>query len=82
MVGTADAVVLCGVPFGPGNVVNLALAEQALADGKAVYIMEGVAARDYTPGRDAVGRVERLMRGGAKVWTNVTDLLRQLPHQG
>jgi iron complex transport system ATP-binding protein len=75
----ADALVVCGVPFGPGNVVNLELAAQALAAGRPVFLMEGIAERDYTPAREAAARAEALARGGAQTWGTIADLMNRLP---
>ncbi len=80
MTRETDAIVICGVPFGPGNVVNLDLAQQALDAGKPVLIMEGIADRDYTPDRIATKRVQDLMNRGAKSWQDLTDLLNMIPH--
>jgi iron complex transport system ATP-binding protein len=38
LAAAADAVVVCEVPFGPGNVANLDLAAGALARGAAVFV--------------------------------------------
>ncbi|MEI6971560.1 MAG: ABC transporter ATP-binding protein [bacterium] len=76
---TADAVVICGVPFGPGNTANLALAREALARGKRVLVMDGVEERDFTPDREATRAVQELLRGGAVTWRNEADLLDALP---
>jgi iron complex transport system ATP-binding protein len=75
----ANAFVVCGVPFGPGNVVNLELAERVLARGVPVYIMAGVEERDYTPDRKASAIVERLRGAGAQEWESVADLMGMLP---
>jgi iron complex transport system ATP-binding protein len=80
MVEEADGVVVGLVPFGPGNLVNLRLAESALKAGKPVWIASGTASRDYTPGREAATTVAQLRRAGAIEWTGVqelTTLLRQ-----
>jgi len=79
MAKKADAMVVCGVPFGPGNLVNLSLAEQALAAKKRVFIMAGIADRDYTPGHEASARAKKLESLGAVTWHNITDLLKLLP---
>jgi iron complex transport system ATP-binding protein len=79
MVGRADAVVLSSVPFGSGNVSNLGLLDQALARGVPVFVMEGIAQRDYTPNREATTRVQALIARGARTWRNVADLLMLLP---
>jgi iron complex transport system ATP-binding protein len=79
MVAAADAVVVCGVPFGPGNLVNLDLAEGAARQGKRVLVRSGLAERDYTPGHEATRRLGRLQELGAMTWENVTDLSGMLP---
>jgi iron complex transport system ATP-binding protein len=75
----AQAVVVCGMPFGTGNAANLQLAEEALAAGKRVLIMDGVQDRDYTPDRRATARAEALVRQGAVTWQHVADLIDALP---
>jgi iron complex transport system ATP-binding protein len=80
MVSQADAVIVCGVPFGPGNVVNLDLVEQALTAKKKVFIMDGVSDRDYTPNRDANRKANLLLSAGAASWRTITDLFGALPH--
>ena len=78
MVSRADAVIVCGVPFGPGNVVNLDLAEQALKAKKRVFVMEGIRDRDYTPNRDAARKSAALLAAGATPWRTITDLFALL----
>jgi iron complex transport system ATP-binding protein len=75
----AHAFVVCGVPFGPGNLVNLELAERVLARGIPVFIMAGISERDYTPERKATATAERLCAAGAQEWESVADLLQLLP---
>ena len=75
----ADAVVLTSVPFGPGNVANLAILEAALALGKPVAVCSGIETRDYTANREAVARVQSLLQKGAVAWRHATDLMRLLP---
>jgi len=79
MAGTADAVVVCGVPFGTGNVANLDLAEAAARRGKTVLILDGVGERDYTPDRAAARRFEELKALGVVMWESPADLVRLLP---
>jgi len=79
MASDAQAVVLCDVPFGPGNLANLDLAEAALKRGARVFIMEGIDGRDYTPTREAVRRVQALLANGATPYRSVADLLDLLP---
>lgn len=78
----ADAVVICGVPFGPGNTANLLIAREALARGGRVLIMEGVDRRDFTPNREAVNAVSDMIRDGARTWHDMADLLDALPGSG
>jgi iron complex transport system ATP-binding protein len=79
MVQKADAVVVCAVPFGPGNMANLRLAEEALANYKPVFFAPGIADRDYTADRSAAAAEEKLASGGAVAWQAITDLLALLP---
>ena len=74
----ADLLVVSDVPFGPGNLVNLRLAKDALKAGKKVWIAEGIADRDYTEGKQAVMVVQQLLEGGAKTWTNLHELMKEL----
>jgi iron complex transport system ATP-binding protein len=76
----ADAVVLTAVPFGPGNLPNLTLLEDALTKGRRVLVIEGIEARDYTPGREAVARVRALLERGARACRDVAELTQRLPH--
>ena len=74
----ADFLVVSDVPFGPGNLVNLRLAKDALKAGKEVWIAEGSTDRDYTEGKQAAAVVEQLLADGAKTWTNLHDLMKEL----
>jgi iron complex transport system ATP-binding protein len=75
----ADVVVVCRVPFGPGNLINLTLARTALDAGKIVATMEDAESRDYTDGKTAASEIADLIDKGAKTWNNIADLLRILP---
>ena len=79
LVDEADAVVVCRVPFGPGNLINLQLARHALEAGKLVVTMQDTAGRDYTENKAAASETSDLIDKGAKTWNNITDLLRVLP---
>jgi len=79
MVMAADAVVIVGMPVGPGNLANLELAAMALMAGKPVLIRDGIAERDYTPNRRATAEAERLIHNGALVWRDLPELLHRLP---
>ena len=76
------AIVVCGVTFGPGNVVNLELAERMQGQGIPVFLMAGIESRDYTPEGKAGAIAARLREGGAKEWESIADLLRLLPGMG
>jgi iron complex transport system ATP-binding protein len=75
----ADALVLTQVPFGTGNLANLDLLDAARARGKAVFIMEGIETRDFTPTREATARVQALIANGAGLWNDVAELMTLLP---
>lgn len=45
-----DAVVVCRVPFGHGNVANLFAAAEAAKDGKRVVLIGDIEGRDFTGG--------------------------------
>jgi len=79
MAGEAQGVVVCGVPFGPGNVANLELAERMLERGIPVFMMSGIEDRDYTPDRKAGAIAKRLREAGAREWKSMADLLQMLP---
>ncbi len=81
LAGKAAAIVLTSVPFGPGNVANLDLLEQACARGTPVLVMEGIEQRDYTPSREAVRRVTDLLARGATRWRDLSDLIARLPRR-
>ncbi|NTV66754.1 MAG: ABC transporter ATP-binding protein [Chlorobaculum sp.] len=78
MVEAADGVVAGLVPFGPGNLVNLDLAELALKAGKPVWLAAGIASRDYTPGKAAAAKARELCDGGAVEWSNIHELMAQV----
>jgi len=75
----AEAVLVCEVPFGPGNLVNLELAEQAVRRGARVLIHDrNLELRDYTPGRQALARIRRLLAGGARPWHQISQAMNAL----
>jgi len=76
LVQAADVIVVCEVPFGPGNVKNLDVARQA---GKPVLVnTRQVAARDFTPQREVPPLIRALIDRGAIPWEHVGDLLVEL----
>ena len=71
----ADVLVVCEVPFGPGNTINLRLAENALKRGAKVLINDAnLQGRDYSPGNEAAVRISRMLSEGARAWNNLHDL--------
>ena len=74
MVSQADGVVIGPVPIGPGNLVNLRLAAEALDAGKPVWIASGLDKRDYTPGKEAAEMSSRLRNAGATEWKGIQEL--------
>ncbi|OPZ03692.1 MAG: putative siderophore transport system ATP-binding protein YusV [candidate division BRC1 bacterium ADurb.BinA292] len=78
----AHVVALTDVPFGPGNLPNLDLLDDALRRGRCVLILAGIEQRDYTPDRSAVRRVGELLRNGAVLCPTIADLIARLPVAG
>ena len=78
---TASAIIVCRVPFGPGNVANLDLAIRAIDRGTAVLLAEGIESRDYTPNHQASRLAAELRQKGAKEWQSIADLLQLLSGQ-
>ncbi|NTV91929.1 MAG: ABC transporter ATP-binding protein [Chlorobiaceae bacterium] len=74
----ADYLILGRVPFGPGNLVNLQLAEEALAKMKPVFIADGMNERDYSPGKTAVLKTGELHARGAQRWGTLNELMALL----
>ncbi|NTU68598.1 MAG: ABC transporter ATP-binding protein [Chlorobiaceae bacterium] len=80
MVAGADGLVVGPVPFGPGNVVNLELAAEALKAGKPVWMAADIARRDYTLDHAAARMAEQLKSGGAVEWRGIQELMALLQH--
>ncbi len=79
LVAAASAAVLTPVPFGAGNLANLALLEHVQAAGRPVFLATGIETRDYTPQKEAVTRVNALLNRGAIPWRDVAELSALLP---
>jgi iron complex transport system ATP-binding protein len=75
----AQVVVLTDVPFGPGNLPNLDILEDALRRGHPVLALAGIESRDYSPGRTASRRLEDLVKQGALICPTIADLIAHLP---
>lgn len=79
----ADALVICEVPFGPGNLANLDIADEALRRGIKVFVNASrLEQRDFCGHRAAIGRIQRLLDGGAVQWRQLDDLMRELSGLG
>jgi len=81
LMALARAVVLCPVPFGPGNLKNLeALLELPM---EKVYLLDpgGISGRDYTGGRATELVRELLIRGAIGV-ENIKELEAELNLEG
>ncbi len=77
--GEAQVLVLAEVPFGPGNVALLTLAEEALARGARVLInTRHLDQRDFTPQREALPRLRALLDRGAVAWQHADEIFQAL----
>ena len=74
----AGAVIVCATPFGPGNAINLELAERALSRGVPVLVAAGLDERDYTTDRRVAAMAARLREAGATEWQTAADLFTLL----
>ncbi|NMB17368.1 MAG: heme ABC transporter ATP-binding protein [Firmicutes bacterium] len=83
MIEKADLVVLGPVPWGPGNLLNLAAAEAALQLHKDVIVLDadGVGGRDFTED-EGRRRLEELIRQGAVPAGSIDDVLDYLRKRG
>lgn len=83
MIEKADLVVLGPVPWGPGNLLNLAAAEAALRLHKDVIVLDadGVGGRDFTED-EGRRRLEELIRQGAVPAGGIDDVLDYLRKRG
>jgi iron complex transport system ATP-binding protein len=74
----AEMLVVGTVPFGPGNLVSLRIADEVLQAGKPVWIAGGIAQRDYTEGRHALEAGEKLFGKGARAWSTLHELVQEM----
>lgn len=83
MIEKADLVVLGPVPWGPGNLLNLAAAEAALRLHKDVIVLgaDGVGGRDFTED-EGRRRLQELIRQGAVPAGSIDDVLDYLRKRG
>lgn len=79
---SAQVAVLTDVPFGPGNLPNLDILEDALARGRPVLVLAGIEQRDYSPGKAATLRLQKLVENGAVLCPTIADLIARLPVAG
>lgn len=75
----AEVVVLAEIPFGPGNVDLLALAEEALLRGTRVLVnRRNLERRDFTPQQGALPRLQALLARGATPWMHLDEVVQTL----
>ena len=79
MAAAADAVVVCEVPFGSGNVGNLDVAADACRRRRPVFLcLRGADGRDFTPDRSATAALRALVAAGATAWMHPGELLERM----
>ena len=79
MAEDADVVILSEVPFGPGNLINIKIAEHALKRGSTVLVNDrNLEQRDYSGHGEAVSEIRHLIRAGAVSWHQVNEVLTAL----
>lgn len=75
----AETVVVSDVHFGPGNVVNLQIAERALDRGcRVILATSSLAERDHTPSREAEARINLMLERGALPAPTVAEIIHIL----
>jgi len=79
----ADVVVVTGIPFGRGNLLNLEAAIRARGVGRRVLLIDDppIAGRDFTDGQ-AIALQRQIVHAGAEVCRDTAEalaLLEQLP---
>lgn len=78
LVMKSKAVIIAPLPFGWGNIRNLDLAEIAQSEGKTIFIAgNDWSERDFANG-EAIKRIEKLLKKGAKVFHSTDELLEML----
>ncbi len=73
----AEAVILCAVPFGPGNLKNLEAVLERRPEKVFLLNPEGIAERDYTGGR-ATSLIRELLARGTLAVGSVAELKEKL----
>lgn len=75
----ADSVVICEVPFGPGNLANLDIADEALCRGIKVFInTTRLEQRDFSGQQAAFSRITHMLSAGAIPWQKLDELMRAM----
>ncbi|MDA8233512.1 MAG: heme ABC transporter ATP-binding protein [Clostridia bacterium] len=75
VIGSMDVVALLEFPIGPGNLINILLAEEALRRGIPTYVAaKDAEARDYTGGQGAA-LIASLCAGGSVVIDKGSDMI-------
>ncbi|GAB4260780.1 MAG: ABC transporter ATP-binding protein [Deferrisomatales bacterium] len=77
LAGRVDALVVAPIPWGPGNLGCLTLAEEALSEGTPAFLVDPLPERDFTGGR-AWRRIEGLRASGARFVPDTEALIQAL----
>ncbi len=77
MLQSADAIVVCNMPVGYGNLRNLEAANRASELGKPVLLFNGIEERDFTGG-EATKRVRALKNRGAIPVNDIEEVIDKL----
>lgn len=83
MAARAAVIIVCEVPFGPGNTINLQLAGNALKRGVEVLINDAnLQQRDYSGDQEATIEIRQMLVQGARAWHNLHELRQMLTELG
>jgi hypothetical protein len=79
MARAADVVIVTGIPFGRGNLLNLEAAVRARGVGRRVLLLDDppIAGRDFTDG-EATALQRQILNAGAELCRDLADALSRL----
>jgi len=79
MARAADVVIITGIPFGRGNLLNLEAAVRARGVGRRVLLLDDppIAGRDFTDG-EATALQRQILNAGAELCRDLADALSRL----
>ena len=79
MAEDADVVILSEVPFGPGNLINIQIAEYALKRGATVLVNDrNLEQRDYSGQGKAITKIVKLIESGAIPYQHINEAISRL----